>query len=66
LGVSSGDTCGDTCERSTIMGPSTSGLVMCFIPLGLVIIGFVVAAYFTNKQATAAYLRVDPASVKDE
>lgn len=48
------------------MGPSTSGLVMCFIPLGLVIIGFVVAAYFTNKQATAAYLRVDPAAAKDE
>ena len=48
------------------MGISTSGLVMCFIPLGLVLIGFIVAAYFTNKQATGAYLRIDPASVKDE
>ncbi len=48
------------------MGPSTSGLVMCYIPLALVIIGFVVAAYYTNKQATAAYLRVDPTTVKDE
>lgn len=48
------------------MGPSTSGLLLCFVPLALVITGFIVAAYFTNKQATGAYLRTDPAAAKDE
>ncbi|MFN5061051.1 MAG: hypothetical protein ACK5GU_14155 [Chloroflexota bacterium] len=42
------------------MGTSTSGLILCFVPLALVITGFIVASYFTNKQATATYLRVEP------
>lgn len=46
-------------------GISTSGLVLCFIPLALVIVGFVVAAYFTNRQATDTYLRVEPNSNDD-
>lgn len=46
-------------------GISTSGLVLCFVPLALVIVGFIVAAYFTNRQATDTYLRVDPNSSDD-
>jgi len=42
------------------MGTSTSGLILCFVPLALVIIGFIVASYYTNKQATGTYLRVEP------
>jgi hypothetical protein len=48
------------------MGPSTSGLILCFVPLAIVIVGFIVSAYFTNKQATDTYLRVDPTTVRDE
>lgn len=47
-------------------GPSTSAYILCFVPLALVIIGFITAAYFTNRQATQSYLRVDPNSIKDE
>jgi hypothetical protein len=48
------------------MLPSTSGLILCFVPLAIVIVGFIVAAYYTNKQATATYLRVDPTTVSDD
>lgn len=47
-------------------GISTSGIVLCFVPLALVIIGFVVAAYYTNQQATETYARVDPATVQED
>ena len=47
-------------------GISTSGLLFCFVPLALVIIGFIVAAYFTNKQSTQTYVRVDPNTVSDD
>ena len=39
-----------------------SGYALCFIPLAAVIIGFIIAARYTDRQATATYLRVLPAS----
>ncbi len=47
-------------------GISTSGIVLCFVPLALVIVGFVVAAYYTNRQATETYARIDPATAQDD
>lgn len=45
--------------------PVYSGYALCFIPLAAVIIGFIVAARFTDKQATANYLRLDPAKTNE-
>jgi hypothetical protein len=42
-----------------------SGYVLCFLPLAAVIIGFIVAARATDRQATSTYLRVLPAKGKD-
>jgi hypothetical protein len=46
--------------------PSASGVVICFLPLAAVIIGFIVAARYTDKQATATYARLDPAKSNEE
>jgi cytochrome c-type biogenesis protein CcmH/NrfF len=46
--------------------PTISGIVLCFLPLAVVIIGFIVAARVTDQQATDAYLRLDPAKSNDE
>jgi cytochrome c-type biogenesis protein CcmH/NrfF len=46
--------------------PSISGIVLCFFPLALVIVGFIVAARFTDKAATSSYLRLDPKSANEE
>ncbi len=35
-----------------------SGFVLCFGPLALVIVGFIVAARFTNLNATSTYQRL--------
>jgi hypothetical protein len=43
-----------------------SGYVLCFIPLAAVIIGFIVAARFTDGQATRTYLRILPKETRDE
>ena len=43
-----------------------SAIVLCFLPLAVVIIGFIVAARATDKQATEAYLRLDPTKTNDE
>jgi cytochrome c-type biogenesis protein CcmH/NrfF len=37
-----------------------SGYLLCFIPLALVIIGFIVAARFTDQHATRPYRRLQP------
>jgi len=37
---------------------TASGFILCFLPLGLVIAGFIVAARFTDRQATATYQRL--------
>jgi hypothetical protein len=37
-----------------------SGYALCFIPLVTVILGFIVAARFTDLQATSTYLRILP------
>ena len=37
-----------------------SGFALCFIPLVTVILGFIVAARFTDRQETATYLRILP------
>ncbi|GAB4111681.1 MAG: hypothetical protein Fur005_07070 [Roseiflexaceae bacterium] len=37
-----------------------SGFALCFIPLAVVIIGFIVAARFTDGQATSTYMRILP------
>jgi Lamin Tail Domain len=39
-----------------------SGYILCFLPLAAVIIGFIVAARATDRQATATYLRILPSS----
>lgn len=39
-----------------------SGYLLCFIPLAAVILGFIIAARYTDRQATSTYLRVLPAS----
>jgi cytochrome c-type biogenesis protein CcmH/NrfF len=43
-----------------------SAFVLCFLPLAVVIIGFIVAARATDRQATAPYLRLDPAKSNEE
>jgi len=40
--------------------PEWTGYLICFGPLAAVILGFIIAARFTDKQATSAYLRLDP------
>jgi hypothetical protein len=42
-----------------------SGYILCFLPLAAVIIGFIVAARATDRQATATYLRILPAKNND-
>ena len=37
-----------------------SGFVICFFPLAAVILGFIIAARFTDRQATATYQRLPP------
>ncbi|MDZ4722062.1 MAG: hypothetical protein SH847_26675 [Roseiflexaceae bacterium] len=37
-----------------------SGYALCFIPLVTVILGFIIAARFTDRQATSTYLRILP------
>ncbi|HMO56850.1 MAG TPA: hypothetical protein PKA05_20685 [Roseiflexaceae bacterium] len=37
-----------------------SGYVLCFFPLAAVILGFILAARLTDRQATATYRRVPP------
>jgi cytochrome c-type biogenesis protein CcmH/NrfF len=43
-----------------------SAFVLCFLPLAVTIIGFIVAARATDRQATAPYLRLDPAKSNEE
>ncbi len=43
-----------------------SGYALCFIPLVAVILGFIVAAVFTDRQATSTYLRVLPKDAAEE
>jgi hypothetical protein len=38
----------------------TSGYLLCFVPLALVIIGFIVAARFTDGHAIRPYMRLQP------
>ncbi len=45
--------------------PVWSGYALCFVPLAAVILGFIIAARFTDKQATSAYLRLDPAKANE-
>lgn len=40
--------------------PPISAFLLCFIPLALVIVGFIVAGKFTDGQATSSYLRILP------
>jgi Flp pilus assembly protein TadB len=35
-----------------------SGYVLCFLPLAIVIVGFIIAARFTNLRATSTYQRL--------
>lgn len=37
-----------------------SGFLLCLIPLALVIVGFIVAARLTDRQATSTYSRIMP------
>jgi hypothetical protein len=37
-----------------------SGFALCFIPLVIVIVGFIVFARFTDRRATGTYLRILP------
>ncbi len=39
-----------------------SGLLICFIPLLTIILGFIVAARYTDRQATDTYLRILPSN----
>ncbi|NWG19514.1 MAG: hypothetical protein HXY39_04225 [Chloroflexi bacterium] len=45
--------------------PVWSGYAVCFIPLAAVILGFIIAARFTDKQATSTYRRLDPAKANE-
>ncbi|MEN9937139.1 MAG: hypothetical protein RLZZ387_3718 [Chloroflexota bacterium] len=46
--------------------PPPSAFMLCFLPLAIVILGFIFAARVTDKQATDTYLRLDPAKSNDE